>query len=53
MNTEIMILILTILQNGIGNIIDEYDEFTEEEIKERLNHLWTICNHNVGKLESA
>ncbi len=50
MNEEIMALILTIIGNGVGSLIDNFEEIEDEEKKERLNHLWTICNHNLGLL---
>ena len=50
MNKDIIKLILEIVRNGIGECIDLWGDETEEETKARLNHIWQICDHNLGRL---
>jgi hypothetical protein len=50
MNRDIMILILEIVGNGIRTTIDEWDEESESETLARLEHILTICDHNLERL---
>ena len=43
-------VIVLLLREGLGHIIDNFDENDDDTSKELLNGLWQICESFIGSL---